>query len=139
MRKIVIFGFFFSTFVFADLSVEQIRQMVTKIHEKREGIRLETLEATQEPFVRMQEENNVTTFIIPEKTFEDTKLELHGILNGKAYINNDWTKVGDTISGSGYVLKYIGRNGAVLRSGNQIKKLYLRKKRKNFIIVEGRE
>ena len=137
MRKIVIFGFFFSTFVFADLSVEQIREMVIKIHEQREGIKLETLETTKEPFVRMQEEDNITIFVIPEKASEEKKLELHSILNGKAYINEEWFKVEDIVGG--YVLKYIGRNGVVLRNANQIRKLFLRKKRENFIIVEGME
>ena len=120
---------------YADLSVNQIRDMVTKIHQKREGIKLETLENTKEPFVRLQEDNNVTTFVIPQK--EETKLVLHAILNGKAYINDEWKKMADVVGG--YTLKYIGKRGVVLRNENQIKKLFLHKEGDNFITIEGRE
>ncbi|HFQ61952.1 MAG TPA: hypothetical protein ENK39_06590 [Epsilonproteobacteria bacterium] len=136
MKKILLFVFLVASFIYADLSVNQIRDMVTKIHEKREGIDLETLETTKEPFVRLQEENNITTFVIPEKA-EETKLTLHAILNGKAYINNEWKRVEDTIGG--FTLKYIGKKGVVLRNNNQIKKLFLHKERDNFIMIEGRK
>ncbi len=136
MKTTVLILFICTVNLFADLSVEQIREMVTKIHEKREGVRLETLESTKEPFVRMAEENNITTFVLPVKA-EKTKLSLHAILNGKVYINNEWKRVGDVVGG--FTLKYIGQKGVVLRSGNQIKKLFLHKKRENFITTEGRE
>jgi hypothetical protein len=136
MKKILLFVCFISAFAYADLSVEQIRDMVTKIHEKREGIDLETLENTKEPFVRLKEENNITTFVIPVKA-EEAKLSLHAILNGKAYINEEWKKVNDSVGG--YTLKYVGKKGVVLRNENQIKKLFLHKKREDFIMIEGRE
>ena len=136
MKKILLFVFLVSSFVYADLSVEQIRDMVTKIHEKREGIDLKTLENTKEPFVRLEEENNITTFVIPVKA-EETKLSLHAILNGKAYINEVWKGVDDMVGG--YTLKYVGKKGVVLRNENQIKKLFLHKERENFIMIEGRE
>ena len=136
MKKILLFVFLVASFVYADLSVEQIRDMVTKIHEKREGIDLETLETTKEPFVRLQEENNITTFVIPVKA-EETKLSLHAILNGKAYINGKWTRINDKVGG--FTLKYIGKKGVVLRNKNQIKKLFIHKKSDNLIMIEGRE
>ena len=136
MKKIIILISLLASMVYADLSVEQIRDMVTKIHERREGVKLDTLETTKEPFVRLQEENNVTTFVIPVKA-DETKLSLHAILNGKAYINNEWKRVDETIGG--YTVKYIGTKGVVLRNKNQIKKLFLHKKRENFIMIEGRE
>ena len=136
MKKIIILISLLASIMYADLSVEQIRDMVTKIHEKRKGIKLETLEKTKEPFVRLQEENNVTTFIIPVKA-DEAKLSLHAILNGKAYINSEWKRVDETIGG--YTVKYIGTKGVVLRNKNQIKKLLLHKKRENFIMIEGRE
>jgi len=138
MKKLLLPIIAISSFTYADLSVEQIREMVEKIHEKREGVKLETLETTSEPFVRLQEENNVTTFVIPvqEKQLE-IELSLHAILNGKAYINENWKRIDETIGG--YTLKYIGKKGVVLRNKNQIKKLFLHKKRENFIMIEGRE
>ena len=136
MKKILLLTLLCTAALFADLSVDQIRDMVIKIHEKREGIKLKTLENTKEPFVRMAKENNITTFVLPVKA-EAAKLSLHAILNGKVYINNEWKRVGDDIGG--FTLKYIGQKGVVLRSGNQIKKLFLHKKKKNFIMIEGRE
>jgi hypothetical protein len=125
-----------SVSLYADLSVQKIQEMVSKIHEKREGVKLETLEETKEPFVRLEEENNVTTFIIPKKA-EEVKISLHAIMNGKAYINDRWVNVDDTIMG--YTLKYVGKHGVVLRNGNNIKKLFLHEKKDNIIKLEERE
>ncbi|WP_373029212.1 hypothetical protein [Sulfurovum sp.] len=117
----------------ADLSVDQIQKMVMQIHEKREGVKLETLETTKDPFVRISEENNTTTFTKPS---EEAKLVLHAIVNGKAYINDAWSSLGDTIMG--YTVKYIGQRGVVLRNGNHVKKLFLHEKRDSFIKLEER-
>ena len=136
MKKTLFIISLLTVSVYADLSVKQIQDMVSKIHEKREGIKLETLEATEEPFIRLKEENNITTVVIP--AVEATvKLSLHAIMNGKAYINESWKGVDDTIMG--YTLKYVGKRGVVLRNGNNIKKLFLHQKRDNFITLEERE
>jgi len=132
MKKITIFMFITSS-IYADLSMDQIRDMVQKIHDKREGINLETLSQTREPFVRLQEENNVTTFVIPMEK-ENTKLSLNAILNKAAYINGEWKGIDDNIGG--YTVKYIGKKGVVLRNDNQIKKLFLHKERENFITIK---
>ena len=118
----------------ADLSVEQIQKMVLQIHEKREGVQLATLENTKDPFIQLYEENNVTTFTVPEN--EEAKLVLHAIVNGKAYINDSWSSPDDTVMG--YTVKYIGPRGVVLRNGNHVKKLFLHEKRDNFIKLEER-
>jgi len=136
MKNIIVIVMLLTGSVYADLSMDQIRDMVHKIHDKREGISLERLKDTKEPFVRLQEENNVTTFVIPVEK-EDNKLYLNAILNQMAYINGDWKGLDDTVSG--YTVKYIGKKGVVLRHENEIKKLFLQKKRENFITIkEGR-
>ena len=137
MKKLFLFLFLLTIIVNADLSVRQIEEMVHKIHKEREGVKLETLEDTKEPFVRLQEENNVSTFVIPTvKTAEEIKLVLHAVVNGKAFINESWMKVNDNILG--YQLKYIGNKGVVLRNENHIKKLFLRKQENDFIKLEER-
>ena len=135
MKKIIFILLSVAACAYADLSVKQIEEMVVKIHEKREGLKLEVLETTKEPFVALTNENNMTTFGLPQEA-EEAKLSLHGIMNGKAYINEGWMNVGDNVMG--YTLKYIGKKGVVLRNANKIKKLFLHKKRNDFIIVEGR-
>ena len=135
MKKILIIVSLLTVSLYADLSVDQIEKMISKIHLKREGVKLETLDATKEPFIQVQEENNVTTFVTPVAT-ETVKLSLHAIMNGKAYINDSWKSVDDDIMG--YTLKYVGKRGVVLRNGNNVKKLFLHKKRDNFIKLEER-
>jgi len=125
------------TAIYADLSVQQIENMIHKIHLKREGISLDTLEQTKEPFVRIKKEDNVTIMEIPEVTEEDVKLSLHAIMADKAYINDGWKKVDDVVLG--YTIKYIGKKGVVLRNGNTIKKLFLGKPKDDIIIPEERD
>ena len=134
MKKIFLLLLPVTVLLNADLSVEQIQEMVVSIHEKREGVKLATLEGTESPFVQLQDENNVTTFGTPGK--EEAKLVLHAIVNGKAYINDSWNSLDDSIMG--YTLKYIGERGVVLRSENHIKKLFLHDTRDNFIKLEER-
>ena len=138
MKKIAYTLTLFSVFAFADLSVQQIEQMVAKIHEKREGVKLETLQTTKEPFVRVKEdEDNVKTFVMPVKA-DEAKLSLHAIVNGKAFINDQWLAPEEKIMG--YTLKYVGSKGVVLRNQNNIKKLFLQKnKENNFIKLEERK
>lgn len=133
MKKILLL-LSLTVLVNADLSVEQIQKMVIQIHEKREGVKLVTLESTKDPFIQLDEENNVTAFTIPSA--EEAKLVLHAIVNGKAYINDSWTSLDDTVMG--YTVKYIGQRGVVLRNGNHVKKLFLHEKRDSFIKLEER-
>jgi hypothetical protein len=125
----------FATSLYSDLFVNQIEQMVLKIHEKRQGANLEILETTKDPFIRLKKEENIKIFDTPTKS-EELKISLHAIMNGKAYINDEWKSIDDVIMG--YTLKHIGKRGVVLRNGNQIKKLFFHKKRDNFIMVEGK-
>ena len=135
MKKILIIMSLLYVSLYADLTVAQIENMISKIHLKREGVKLETLEATKEPFVRRSEEDNVSKIVIPGKR-EEADLTLHAIVNGKAYINDEWKAIDDTIMA--YTLKYVGKRGVVLRKDNKIKKLFLHQERNNFITLEER-
>ncbi len=134
MKKIFLLLSTLTILLNADLSVKQIQDMILKIHEKREGVGLKTLEETKDPFVRLEEENNITTVALHNNN--EAKLVLHAIVNGKAYINDSWKSLDDSIMG--YTLKYIGERGVVLRNENHIKKLFLNEKRDNFIKLEER-
>ena len=135
MKKILIIMSLLYVSLYADLTVAQIENMISKIHLKREGVKLETLEATKEPFVRRSEKDNVSKIVIPVKR-EEADLTLHAIVNGKAYINDEWKAIDDTIMA--YTLKYVGKRGVVLRKDNKIKKLFLHQERNNFITLEER-
>jgi len=136
MKKIFLVLSTMTFLLHADLSVKQIQEMVGKIHEKREGVKLSTLDTTKEPFVRLEEKNNVTTFVIPVASVDEAKLDLHAIVNGKAYINDSWMDINQSILG--YELKFIGKRGVVLRNENHIKKLFLKKQEDSFIQFEER-
>lgn len=137
MKKILFMMSWLMVLSHADLSVVQIEEMVAKIHEKREGVKLENLESTKEPFIRLQEDKEVPIFVVPSGEEAEVRLSLHSIINGKAYINDSWKRVDDIIMG--YTLKYIGKRGVVLRNANHIKKLFLHKERDNFIHLEERK
>jgi len=137
MKKTLLLLGTLTVFLSADLSVDQIQNMVNKIHKQREGVKLSTLESTKEPFVQLKGENNTTAFLIPSAVeTKKEKLILHSIINNKAFINDQWSSVGDNVLG--YTLKHIGSRGVVLRNDNHIKKLFLRKERENFITLEER-
>jgi len=126
------------TLAIADLSVKQIEKMVQKIHIKREGIALKTLDQTKEPFIRIKKEENKTVVVeLPSQIEPDVKLTLHAIMGGKAYINNSWKKVGDVVMG--YTVKYIGKRGVVLQNGTTIKKLFIGKPKEQLLILDERE
>ena len=131
--KNILFMTLITSTIYADLSMDQIRDMVQKIHDRRDGVSIEKLKDTKEPFVRLEEENNITTFVIPMDK-EDTQMSLNAILNKTAYINGEWKRLDDTVDG--YTLKYIGKKGVVLRNDKQIKKLFLHEKRENFITIK---
>ena len=135
MKKIILVSLSISIFLSANLSVEDIQNMIINIHKKRPGIKLKTLDSTKEPFVRLESKENVTIVVIPDKKKQvnkDVNLILHSILNKKAYINSAWMNVDDIILG--YKLMFVGKRGVVLRNENSIKKLFLRKKEKNSLI-----
>jgi len=136
MKKLFLIGLGLTIFLSADLSVQQIQKMVNKIHKPREGIKLETLKNTKDPFVRFKKEDNVSAIVVPVAKKAEAKLILHAIVNGKAYINDNWININDNILG--YQLKFIGNRGVVLRNENHIKKLFLRKKKDSFIKIEER-
>jgi len=98
MKKLFLLLMSLTVFSSAEISLKQIENMVTKIHEKREGVKLETLDTTLEPFVRVAEDNT-TVIIEPVMKKKEEKLVLHAIVNGKAYINDSWNVLDDRIIG----------------------------------------
>jgi len=141
MKKLLLIPTLSLLSLHADLSIQQIQNMVIKIHQKRKGLDLAVLEQTKEPFlINSVIEGNSTNLSdsMPTILEEEAKLSLHAIMNGRAYINDEWKSVGEKVLG--YTLEYIGKRGVVLKNGNQIKTLFLHKKRDDFMkIVEKGE
>jgi hypothetical protein len=138
MKKITLLILSAATLTSANLSVKQIENMVIKIHQKRPGADNILLDNTHEPFAeKTPVENNITeTSTNSVQTNTKAKLKLHAIMAQKAFINDQWLDVNDTIEG--YQLKYIGKRGVVLQSGNDIKTLMFNNKKDSLIKIEGR-
>ena len=134
MKTLLITISLLSASLYADLSTAQVENMVNKIHEKRAGVDLETLEATKNPFVSEKVEQEIKVVEVPKK--KEGSITLHAIMGGKAFINDGWRDINDTVMG--YKLKYVGKRGVVLTSGDHIKKLFLHEKKNDFITIEGR-
>jgi len=134
MKNVLIMILLLSASLYADLSTAQVENMVQKIHEKRIGIDLETLQNTKNPFVSAAVEEEIAVVKVPRK--KEGSISLHAIMGGKAFINDGWRDINDTVMG--YKLKYVGKRGVVLTSGDHIKKLFLHEKKDNFITIEER-
>ncbi|RLA58161.1 MAG: hypothetical protein DRQ78_12555 [Epsilonproteobacteria bacterium] len=133
MKSILIILMLLSAYVYADLSTKDIENMVDKIYKKRTGMTLGNLSDIEDPFVRIEVEDNVTKVI----AMTEIQFFLKGIMNNRAYINDKWYDINDIVSG--YTLKHVGKKGIVLMRDNQIKKVLLRKETNTDIItVEGR-
>ena len=134
MKKTALLILSIAILLSANLSIKQIENMVLKIHKKRPGIDIAVLEKTSNPFniKQIHKENNKTknTKVVIRK-INEAKLQLHAIMGNKAFIDNKWLKVNDTIEG--YQLKHIGKRGVVLQNGNSIKKLLFNDKKNNLI------
>ena len=135
MKNILLIVSLLTVSLYADLSVKQIENMVQKIHERRDGFDLETLDQTKNPFLVFEEEEKVQSFVAPKQTLK-AKISLHAIMGGKAFINDGWKDLNDTVLG--YTLKYIGKRGVVLTRGDHIKKIFLHEDRDSFIKLEER-
>ena len=135
MKNLLIMVTLLSVSLYADLSPEQVENMVQKIHEKRAGVDLETLANTKNPFVSEKVEEEIAIVEVPKEKKQGS-ISLHAIMSGKAFINDGWRDINDTVMG--YKLKYVGKRGVVLTSGDHIKKLFLHEKKNDFIKIEGR-
>ena len=134
MRKVL---YIFICIVFAaqaEITIAQIEEMVKKIQLKRPGVDLNTLKHTQDPFVKMLQENNATN-TAPTPKVEEKRFALHAILNARAFINDKWYKLGDTIQG--FTIKGIGTESVILQSGNLTKTLLLHQRQKSLIKFEA--
>ena len=134
MKKLSIVLVLLSSFLWSgSLSSDEITNMVTKIKEEREGIKIGKLENTINPF-RLNKKKIVETtdesgFMEPRPSAPE--YQLHAILNHAAFINKKWYKRGDTLGR--YRVGYIGRSSVTLTSKSGNKTLFIKKRKKMFI------
>jgi hypothetical protein len=135
MKKILILLTINISIVLASsLSSAEITNMISKIKEKREGITLDKLSGTSNPFLikvkkKALKKEDKPTILMP--TVVEEQLNLTAILNHAAFINKKWYKFGDKVGS--YRVGYVSRHSVTLKSVNGNKTLRLKKKNRNFI------
>ncbi len=127
MKKLILIFLLINIFVIADISLLEIENIIKSIEKKRKGMTVDTLAKTKEPFLKVIEDNNISIINSHKKNVKKENIILHAIINEKAYINNSWKKINDTVLG--YKVDYIGNNMVILKKGKRIKKLFFIKKR----------
>jgi hypothetical protein len=132
---ILLFGIT-SSYLFANITLDEIDMMIDKIKKPRDGILLEALSSTPDPFKQLvppSEDSNQTGKIVLKK---DKDFSLNAIMNGKAFIDGKWHIPEDVVSD--YEVIFIGKKGVVLSRERNIIKLFLKKKKKSIIHIEER-
>jgi len=132
MKRVLTGIGFAAVFLFADAAKHDISNMVVEIKSPRKGIASDKLSSVPDPFIAAVEEVNTTSVAAPIKKEKD--IRLGGIINKKAYINDSWHSKGDRVSG--YTLEYVGTKGIVLVDGEQIRRIFLQKKKELLILTE---
>ncbi|MEA2028083.1 MAG: hypothetical protein U9N49_03805 [Campylobacterota bacterium] len=98
MKKIILLiSLLISTNFASSVSVEDIKMMVHKIRDKRQGINMNQLEYTENPFVSVMKDSNATTRVVFKPKRVEIKITVDAVVNKKARINNKWQQVGDMV------------------------------------------
>ncbi len=85
--------------LFADLSIKKMADMVDKIKAKRISISKDDNVTFVSPFVLLQKDEATSIITIKASKFDDITFTFGGVVNGSAFVNHRWIKVGDNISG----------------------------------------
>jgi hypothetical protein len=134
MKNIIIALGFIINVVYAEISLQEIDSMIDKIKKPRDGILLEALAKTPDPFKEaVIIENNSTKSIVKK---QERDFSLNAIMNNKAFINGRWQKKDDNVSD--YKVIFIGNKGVVLSRERDIVKLFLQKNKNDVIKTQGR-
>ncbi len=133
MKKIIILSIL-SSFLFANITLEEIDMMIDKIKKPRDGILLEALSSTPDPFKQLITPLEVASTADKLLLKKDKDFSLNAIMNGKAFIDGKWHIITDVVSD--YEVMFIGKKGVVLSRERNIIKLFLKKKKKNIIQLE---
>jgi len=123
-----------SSSLFGNITLEEIDMMIDKIKKPRDGILLEALSSTPDPFKQLIPPVSVASSSDKLLLKKDKDFSLNAIMNGKAFIDGKWHIVKDIVSD--YEVMFIGKKGVVLSRERNIIKLFLKKKKKNIIQLE---
>ncbi len=133
MNKKVWFTIFLVMPLYGDLSIGQMETMVEKIKAKRIGTSLEKSTEFVSPFVMIQKEKGQEIMEDPKST--EMVFTLGAIINKKAFVNQKWLEIGDTIEG--YRLTEINDDSVTLVQEDRTIQVFLRKSKPILQLNEG--
>ena len=119
-------------YIFADLSIEQMNAMVSKIKSKRAGLDIKDDNSFVSPFVILKKEQNTTKAKFEQPKVKSVAFNLGAIINNKAFVNKSWVAKGDTMNG--YKIVEVNDNSVVLKRDTHEVKLFLKKSKPIFTL-----
>lgn len=118
------------------ITTKEIESKVASIQAPRVGIINADMIGLKDPFLYL-DRNKTTGTILPEAIASEKKdvdLNLSGVMNGKAFVNNSWISVGEKVSG--YTLTSIDKNSVVFAKEDIVKRIFANKNRENIIKLQ---
>jgi len=119
-------------YTFADLSIEQMNVMVSKIKSKRTGLDIKYNKSFVSPFVIFKKDRNATKEKLEKPKVKAVAFSLGAIINNKAFVNKSWVAKGDTMNG--YKIVEVNDNSVVLKRDTHEVKLFLKKSKPIFTL-----
>jgi len=133
----ILLAVFMTTMSYADLSIKEMANMVSKIKEKRVSIAKDDNTTFKSPFVLLEKDLNTSIVTIRKSKLADIQFKFGGIVNNSAFVNKRWIKVGENISG--YQLMEIKSNSVILKRGEENAFEVPSKKRNQLLHVSEEE
>ena len=124
MKKIALLALFISINLNAELSIEQIDNMVNKIQQKRISKRNIDYRNVPSPFILIKKDENDKKAVVSSLT-KELSLKLNAIINDTAFINGRWYKVGESVND--YNITKIDDRKVELKKGKNTMELFLPK------------
>jgi len=121
--------------LFADLSISQMETMVERIKSKRKGNADSNISKVVSPFAMIRVDANTSVSTIQEPEKESVVFKLGGIVDEKAFVNSQWIKIGDKISG--YEMVEITDNSVKFVQGKRTIEVFLKKSKQILQLNEG--
>lgn len=136
MNKYLIISIFSLLLVAGNVvTTKELESKVNAIQAPRVGLNSSDINGIKDPFIYL-DRNKTTGALMPQNhsTIKDIDLNLSAIMNGKAFVNNNWLKSGDKVGD--YTIITIGNNSVVFSKNNSTKRVFINAKKENLIKLQ---
>ncbi len=136
MNRYLIISLYSLLFVCANvITTKELEDKVSSIQAPRVGLSSTDLSGVKDPFIYL-DRNATTGALIPQKlsAVKDVDLNLSGIMNGKAFVNNAWIRTGE--KAGDYTVISIDKNSVIFRKDDSTKRVFINNKKDNVIKLQ---